>query len=416
MDRDGFSNKVYIYTFILSVLVVLVHSVNFADSNTILLTMIQSSDFNHIDIPGLTGWAAHIENFLSNALGQAAVPGFFMMSGYLYFRTMDSFKDIGRKWKSRFHTLVVPFFAWNFIYYILYVLCGKARFSAYMLYDAILNYTYNHVFWYVHQLIMLTILTPLLYWILKKKLLAALFMIVYVSLIVWGMDFPFVNEDAMMYYFAGAYMAVNCSTFFEKMQKNEKNKGGKHYKKFYTNYISSKICKGVLLLMLVWGTQVFTTVGMQMFLIAPVDFDAMGTWRYWYYGGAVSTILASALSALPTGILVGILSIGGQVMVNVIRRLLLCVALWLLLQDKTLIFKNFMKNGFFLYAVHYPIARAGIYVLEYMNIGYHSTAEQIIRLTIYLMTPVVCVALSYILKEVMENQTPLIWKVLSGGR
>ena len=88
MDRDGFSNKVYIYTFILSVLVVLVHSVNFADSNTILLTMIQSSDFNHIDIPGLTGWAAHIENFLSNALGQAAVPGFFMIYGYVYFRKM----------------------------------------------------------------------------------------------------------------------------------------------------------------------------------------------------------------------------------------------------------------------------------------------------------------------------------------
>lgn len=416
MDKSVFSNKVYIYTFILSVLVVLVHSVNFSDSNTILLTMIQSSDFNNIDLNGLTGWAAHFENFMANAVGQAAVPGFFMISGYLYFRTLKTIKDAFIKWIGRFHTLVVPFVFWNFIYYLIYMLCGKAGLNIYSLYEAIVHYAYNHVFWYVYQLILLTLLAPMFYYIFRRKYLTILFAVGYVFMVIRGVDVPLINEDALLYYFSGAFLARYFRTFFEGIARGGSDKRDISYTFRFKDYISIKTCVGILMIFFVWGTQVFTTVGMQMFLIAPVDVASIDKWKYWYYGGPVSTIMVVILKSLPTSYLVGILSVGGQIIVNVIRRLFICFAMWLLLPERLPDAGNFMKNGFFLYAVHYPIARVGIYVLEYMSVGYHGATDQSIRLAMFLMTPVVCVALSYLIKVVMEKHAPIIWKVFSGGR
>lgn len=397
MDKRSFSDKTYIYTFILGILVVLVHSVNFADSNTILLTMIQSSDFTHTDLKGLTGASAHIENFLSNALGQAAVPGFFMMSGYLFYRTLSNLKDIGRKWKERFWSLIIPFGAWNFIYYILYVCLGKAQPGLREIHDAITNYAYNPVFWYVYQLILLTVLAPIFYALLKNKFITIVAVVLYVIMVVKGLDIPEINEDAILYYFAGACLARHSRTIFEQNSK-------------------TKICIGALILLLVWALQIFTTVCMQMFLVAPIDTDVMDPILYWYYGGDITTALAAQLKTLPTGILVDILSVGGQVIVNVIRRLLLCLGLWFVLPDRLPEVKAYMKNGFFLYAVHYPIARIGIFVLEYMGVGYHGAMDQFIRLYIYLMIPVVCVAASYRLKLILKKCAPFMWRVLSGGR
>ncbi len=397
LTNNYFSNKVYIYTFIMSILVVLVHSVNFASDNSTLLLMLESSDLNGIDLGGMTGASAHIENFFSNALGQAAVPGFFMMSGYMFYRNLGGFLDIAEKWKRRFTTLLVPFGAWNFIYYIIYVVMGRAGFSIAELNAAVVSYKYNPVFWYLYQLILLTLLAPVFYFLLKYRAAAFGAIILYLCFILNGGDIPFVNEDAVFYYFVGGLAARFFGAFFEgeKIQR----------------YII-----GFMLLLFFWGTQIFTTVGMQNFVISPVDTDSMGAFTYWYYGGDISVCLSTMLMKLPKNILIYILSPGGQIVVCSVRRLLLCFAIWLVLPCKQGRVHEIMKNSFFLYAVHYPIARVVIFVLEYMNVGYHGTGEEALRLMAYFATPVVSVIIAYNIKHMLKKYIPISWKMLSGGR
>lgn len=397
MAKNGFSNKVYIYAFFMSALVILVHSVNFAADNSTLLMMIQSSDLSGKDLGGMTGIPAHIENFFSNALGQAAVPGFFMMSGYLFFRTLSGFKDIGRKWKERFFTLIMPYGAWNVIYYLGYVIIGKAEPGLWELGDAAVNYRYNPVFWYLFQLILLTSLAPLVYFLLKNRIVCIVSLTLYLYGVFRYMDIPYINEDALIYYYTGAALASFQKSRFEAMN-------------------NSGCIAGLILILLAWGSQIFTTVGMQNFVIAPIDYEKMGFFKFWYMGGRVSLALGRWLSGLPKEVLVAVLSPGGQILINVFRRLAICLGIWFLLSANLPEAKKYMKNSFFLYAVHYPIARAGIFMLEYMNVGYHGMEEQIIRLGMYLLIPVICIAVSYRSMLLLKKYSPLAWNILSGGR
>ena len=396
MTKNIFTNKVYIYTFLMSILVVLVHSVNFASDNSTLLLMLQSSDLTGTDLGGMTGIPAHIENFFSNALGQAAVPGFFMMSGYLFYKTLKELRGIGGKWKSRFWSLLVPYGAWNIIYYIIYVLLGRARLSIEELNSAVTYYRYNPLFWYLYQLILLTVLAPVFYILLRKRITALASLLLYLFFLLRGWDLPLINEDAIIYYFAEGFLARFGSSSFEKI------KGGK--------------AGGVFLIVLAFMTQIFTTVGMQNFVIAPVDVQKMEPVYFWYFGGQASVMLGELITKLPKDVLILILSPGGQIVVWALRRLFICFGIWYLIPSKLPVAGNIIKNSFFLYAVHYPIARGVISVLEYMNVGYHGAGEQVVRLMAYFATPVISVAFAYGLKLMLKKYIPFLWKLLSGGR
>jgi len=233
--------------------------------------------------------------------------------------------------------------------------------------------------------------------LLRNKILALGSILLYSITVVNGVDFPLVNEDALCYFFLGALTA-------------------RWYKESFEIQSIGKMICGLGLILAAWITQVFTTVGMQMFVIAPVDFQKMGILQYWYAGGAISKIMGVMISRWPEHWLVLILSVGGQVMINVIRRLLLCFGIWFILPLRLPQAKDFMKNSFFLYAIHYPIARIGIYMLEYMNVGYHRVEDQALRLFLYFVTPVICVSAAYLMKKMLSRKTPFIWKIFSGGR
>ena len=152
----------------MSLLVVLIHSVNLAIDNTTLSSMILTADHTGAELAGITGVAGHVEHLLSNALGQMAVPGFFLISGYLFFRTLHGFRDIGRKWQERVWSLLVPYGAWNVLWYLAYVLTGRRHFSLTAMSEAAANHSCNPTFWYMYQLMLLTLLAPLLYLLLRN--------------------------------------------------------------------------------------------------------------------------------------------------------------------------------------------------------------------------------------------------------
>ena len=71
MQEQSLRNRITVFTFALTILVIWVHSVN-------------------MPLPpqgeGFAAFAERVEDFFTNRLGQTAVPGFFMVSAHLFFR------------------------------------------------------------------------------------------------------------------------------------------------------------------------------------------------------------------------------------------------------------------------------------------------------------------------------------------
>lgn len=378
----------------MSLLVVLIHSVNLAIDNTTLSSMILTADHTGAELAGITGVAGHVEHLLSNALGQMAVPGFFLISGYLFFRTLHGFRDIGRKWQERVWSLLVPYGAWNVLWYLAYVLTGRRHFSLTAMSEAAANHSCNPTFWYMYQLMLLTLLAPLLYLLLRNAFVMLLSLLLLATAIGAGATLPLVNADALIYYGVGALFARQRRSFMER---------------------GCRIA-GIGLLLLAWLLQILTPAKLMSFVL----YDGSGIARmsmpaYLMSGGPLARWIGKGLQQLPLFVL-SLSGSGAQALVAIVRRLLLVLGIWFVLPgDRLPEAKPYMKNSFFLYAVHYPIARAQYYMIQYLGIPYDGWGEAV-RLALYLMTPVVAVAVAYGLKRVLKRYLPLQWKILSGGR
>ena len=77
----------------------------------------------NMDWVGRSGqWYTFITYELSLVLGNAAVPIFFFISGYLFFLHDYNGKiDYEKKWSNRIDTLLVPYFLWNLIVICVYL-------------------------------------------------------------------------------------------------------------------------------------------------------------------------------------------------------------------------------------------------------------------------------------------------------
>ena len=109
MTEKIFRNKIYWFTFLFSVLVIWVHS------------------YNAVLFLGNTGAAAslvRLERFFGDKIAQIAVPGFFMISSYLFFRGYKP-EILMRKWNSRIRSVLVPYIVWNSLYYFGYVIGSR---------------------------------------------------------------------------------------------------------------------------------------------------------------------------------------------------------------------------------------------------------------------------------------------------
>lgn len=160
--------------FPLAVLVVLIHSYNSAWRTT-----------GH---EALTGWGT----FCSQTLPTFAVPLFFAISGYLFFAHMPEFSlsAYTEKLRRRVHTLLVPYVAWNVVAFLLYaakdwaahaalqhplsfnLLWGDTQMSSAG--TNFLGWTVQAAtapvqepLWFVRDLIILVLLSPIIYWIIK---------------------------------------------------------------------------------------------------------------------------------------------------------------------------------------------------------------------------------------------------------
>lgn len=161
-----------------------------------------------------------------------AVPIFFALSGYLFFRNCD-WDSIGRKIKGRFKSILIPYLFWNILFYAVYAILNaipaignSINFNMpdnitiiTLLFD---NYA-NPPLWFLPKLFLLQLFTPLGLWLfqkLKKFNLIWLATLIITDIVI---DFGYSNPIHWISIFYGAgYLAYFHSEQIEGMSENKK--------------------------------------------------------------------------------------------------------------------------------------------------------------------------------------------------
>lgn len=178
MDRKQLVSFSEIASFLrvpLMVLVVCIHGVG---------SDIQTIDFvNHLPILSIENVYTYITELLSHSLARIAVPLFFFISGYYTFSSKDWTKGdiITGEWKKKIKSLLIPYIVWNSLYLLLLLLKTKIgeylhlnfndAFSISSWQELLGYYSFNVVdypLWYMRELILLTLLSPAIYFSLQK--------------------------------------------------------------------------------------------------------------------------------------------------------------------------------------------------------------------------------------------------------
>ncbi len=347
MGDQRFRNKITWFSFLFSLLVVWIHACNaelFLGSGE---AAVRVND---------------IERFLADGIGQIAVPGFFMISGYLFFRDFD-WSRLEGKWMRRIKSTLVPYILWNFLYYAGYVVAsripglsevvgkGTVRLDIEELVGAVLHFKYNPVFWYLFQLILLIILAPVIYLFIKSIWGRVLLFTVLGLMLIFNIYLPFLNTDALFYYSLAGTLALNSKT--------------------------RSVCESQE------GTRRRAAVCI-LVILAAAAFYILGSAVYWP-------------------------------VCFVICRTLVAGGLWFLVPAAILPEAGkVVSHHFFLYATHFAFVRlinkgAALLLPE----AFHAAA---IPLILFIVMPLLALAFSTLIYNVLNRLSPRLCLLLNGGR
>ncbi len=383
MQEAQFRNRMTWMMFVLSILVIWVHSYN--------VELFAAGQWG-------PAWerAAKIEKFLSVGIGQVAVPGFFLCSSWLYFRSFSLKKLIG-KWKSRCISILIPYIVWNFLYYIGYVtatrlpavqtVVGKAPIPLNLqeLTNAILHYSYAPVFWYMYQLIFLILLSPVIYMLVKNRFVGLAYLGVLIGAVhvQWSTGHP--NTDALFYYSLAAYGTVHgrwlegSGTLRRSSDKKVRPEADS------ANGCGEAVRGGGRSLKYEWMKRLAAAA--VMLAAGAVCYRMMGR---------------TGVSAVWT----------------VAYRTFIPIGFWLIVSGiKLPESRPWMRLSLFLYAIHFMIVRfinkGAALVLTALLPEFWCGAAAVV---IYLLMPVMTVAISYGVARILERFAPPLWYILAGGR
>ena len=374
------------YTLFLSVLVIFVHSTHFSLAS---LQAVPHSGFFS------ASFLIKIEFFFSEFLGQVAVPGFFFLSGFLFFRGLDDVKSWGRKLKSRVFSYVLPYLLWNSAMTLLYLSFGKAEWSLKSLWEGIFLYRFNPVFWYFYQLILLSFCLPFMAILgilirgnaaiyrntainrstaINKKTaingagtvspmspLFFCFPLLFLLLVYFQVDIPFLNEDAAFYYSFGAALALLWD-------------GRKLFVPSFPLLFFALFCYAQTLLSHTIGILLLATV---------------------FYRLSMALFFLSLFMKKEGSIL--------------------------LMKRGKSILQTLSEMSFYIYASHYLFLRLWFFLQSFLEtrtavFPTGDVGRDAFKLFFYLLSPVYCLFLAYFTGKGIKRLSPGLWKLLNGGR
>ena len=154
-----------------------------------------------------------------------------MISGYLFFVNINGTKaEFISKYKKRFETLVLPYLFWSIFSLLIYFLLQSLPYSELFFTKKLIKYyTFNELvytilyhpiayqLWFIRDLVVLVILSPIIYWSLKWLK----YFVVILLLILWFLKFQFIifSNEALLFFVLGSYLSIikyNLSTLINK--------------------------------------------------------------------------------------------------------------------------------------------------------------------------------------------------------
>lgn len=342
MEKEQFWNKIVWYNFILCMLVVLIHSEN--------------TDAFFDAVPVLN----QLEAFLVQKIAQIAVGGFFLCSGYLFYRNF-SWNKLGEKWKKRFKSIVIPYVLWNVLYYLINYMITKIPFLSSLypktvtfswneLVQAAFIYKYNAEFWFIQCLIVYICICPLIYLLIRNRWtgIAAIACV----LLLTGDQIMFPYKELISHminwlflYMIGAYAGIHLRKWIEDQKSGYSLPG--------------VFVSGFLAVLFFYMQTVYPSVRMTLF---------------YYLSGAVLIWCLLCLTGLPEA-------------------------------------REWMKPTFYIYAIHFMIVRFGNKLVA-AALG----PSMYIGIAAFFLFPCFVVVFCYYTSRWMNRYTPGVWKVISGNR
>ena len=298
-------------------------------------------------------------------LGETGVPGFFFISGFLFFLSKKSYTE---KLRSRFHTLFIPYVLWNLLLLLLYIIAYAFGHPQDINGKNIVEYSFidylrlfwdrgsydngNFVpilcpLWYIRNLIIMSILSPLLYYLIRY--VRDLFLII---VAVWWMTTPhnaFISQT-ILFFSLGAYFAILNKNPLETVDRN----------------------KGIF------------------FILFSVF--------------AIGDILSHVYIGTPINLQIHRISL----IFNIPALLLL--GDWCVRQGYR---SKYLPNAaFIVFCAHYPI----VIVIRKFSIATYSNASDTVHILLYFACVVISTVLSISIYLVLNRYFPEVKKILSGNR
>ena len=300
-------------------------------------------------------------------LGETGVPGFFFISGYLFFLSKKSYKQ---KINDRVYTLLLPYLLWNLLLLIFYLIAYALGHPLVIFKTNIADFNwtdYIRVFWdrgefdhgnsapilcplwYIRNLLIMSFISPILYYIIKNA--RELFLIIVAT---WWM---ITNDNAftpqtILFFCLGGYFSI-----------------------FGINPLKMVMEKNVLFLTL---TCVF----------------------------AIADILVHV-------------AIGSHLNLMIHRMALLFnIPALLLLADYMnrnkhhKMTKFFSKSAFIVFCIHYPI----VLLLRKISITIFANATDVIHIPLYFLCIILTTIISLSFYYLLDKYCPRVKSILSGNR
>ncbi len=209
-----------------------------------VVILLLHSSFEHEIIEGnsiFIGWSApfyhHLDYTFVQNICNIAVPLFFLISGFLFFKEGELSLDLYKaKLKKRIKSLLIPYLIWNVIICLIYLgvqnmvpsmNSGRNKLILdYGLHDFLMmfwsmryikeggmNGPMDTPLWFIRDLMVMMLLSPLFFLFIKKVKIyfPALFLLLYVSGLWFGV--PGVSSVALAFYTMGAFFAISHYNF-----------------------------------------------------------------------------------------------------------------------------------------------------------------------------------------------------------
>ena len=309
-----------------------------------------------------------IKNVLSNTICHVAVPMFFLISGYLFFRNVSCFRFsiYARKLRSRFKTLVLPYIFWNFIVISFFAIgqmlfpslfSGAFKSVKYFSFMDWLSIFWNSLgsgepisfqLWFLRDLIVMVALTPLFYVVGRYGKWMWIIALVLLRLSGFDLNVPGFSSVAISFFGIGATFGIIKWDDFELPK---------------------------------WMVMTLAVIYVTVVIVEQFYFDA--PWREFVHRAEV-----------------------------LLGCIVLAQVVFLLVKNGAKSNSLLTKYSFFIYCYHVVFLMVFSRLIKNLGV-FHS---EFAAITIYFFTPIIVVIIGICFYKFLELCLPRFLSVISGGR